>query len=32
MVQDGFLECRVEVSIVEKHIGIMEPPIEVSLH
>lgn len=32
MVQDGLLERRVEVSIVEKHVGVMEPPIKVSLH
>lgn len=32
MVQDSFLKCRVEISVIEKHIGVMEPLIEVSLH
>ncbi len=32
MVQNGLLERRVEVSIVEKYIRVMEPPIEMSLH
>ena len=32
MVQDGLFECRIEVSVVEKHVWIMKPPIEMSLH
>lgn len=32
MVQDGLLEGRVEISIIEKYIRVMEPPVEVSLH
>ena len=32
VIQDGLLKSRVEVSVVEEHIGVMEPPIEVPLH
>ena len=32
MIQDRLLERRVEVSVVEKHVGVMKPPIEMPLH
>ena len=32
MIEYGFFECRVEIPVVEEHVGIMEPPIEMSLH
>ena len=32
VVQNRLFERRVEISVVEKHIRVMKPPIEVSLH
>ena len=32
VIQDCLLERRVEVSVVEKHVGVMKPPIEMPLH
>ncbi len=32
VIQDSLLECGIEITIVEKHVGVMKPPIEMSLH
>lgn len=32
VIQNSFLECGIEIAIVEEHVGIMEPPIEMPLH
>lgn len=32
VIQNSFLECGIKIAIVEEHVGIMEPPIEMSLH
>lgn len=32
VIQDGLLECLIEDSIVEEDIGVVVPPIEMSLY